>query len=133
MKTIGIIILVVGAFLLIGLKGIAQIKKPTPADRDWIDSLAVLYRTDYIQGALISDQHTLDKMELKIDSLSAKANEGSAVRCTSTEELEQAHRNYFHEQKDQQVRRRAYYEEMRAMRTDFRFTENDPRHRRRNN
>lgn len=109
------ILIIISALLLIGSTCNAQSEE---SDRDWIDSLSVKYRMDFIESALLHDQATLDSMGTRISVLILNVGNKTFER-TSNDDILKAIRQYHEERRAQQLRRHAYQEEMRLARTDF--------------
>lgn len=117
MKTLLLpLLLIISGLLLIGSTCHAQ---PKDSDRDWIDSLAVKYRTDFIKSAMLRDQAMLDSIEASVYALIFNLQNGGKLDQTTIDTLVKAVRQYDDERQAQQLRRLAYKEEMRSARTDF--------------
>ena len=108
--------MIITALLLIGTTCNAQSKE---SDRDWIDSLAVTYRMDFIEGAMLYDRATLDSMESRINVLVLGVRNMGRFEGTSNDDLAKAIRQYDEERQAQELRRCAYKAEMRGARTNF--------------
>jgi hypothetical protein len=117
MKTLLLsLLIIISALLLIGSTCNAQSKE---SDRDWIDSLSVKYRMDFIESAMWHDRATLDSMATGISALILYMQNAQKFEATSNDDLVKAIRRYDHERQAQQLRKCAYKEERRLARTNF--------------
>ena len=117
MKTLLLsLLLIISALLLIGSSCHAQSKD---ANRDWIDSLAVKYRTDFIKSAILRDQTTLDSIATRLYVLIFDLQKHGKPEQATINTLVKAVRQYDDERQAQQLRKAAYKEEMRCARTNF--------------
>lgn len=110
------LLMIITALLLMGTTCNAQSKE---SDRDWIDSLAVTYRMDFIESAMLYDRTMLDSMESRINVLILDMRNTGKFEGTSNDDLVKAIRLYDHERQAQELRRCAYREELRGARTNF--------------
>lgn len=118
MKTLLLSILLIGsAMLLIGFKCDAQ---SNDADRDWIDSLAVQYRNEYIKSAISSDQADLDTLGMQVDTLIFNLKQDNE-NCSrqGRDELINSIIQYEDARRALVLRKHVYEREMQLARTNF--------------
>jgi hypothetical protein len=114
MKTFLISMLMIfSALLLIGFNCRAQSNE---SGRDWIDSLAVKYRTDFIENAMLRDQAVLNGLVTRLDVLYRLQTRD---HCKNNAPLNAAIRKYEDEKRKQFIRTSAYKRELRSVRTNF--------------
>jgi hypothetical protein len=127
MKTITfLIILIISAFLLIGAEADAQERKPDlSSDHDWVDSLAIKYRNDYIQAQLSKDKDTLAYYKSSMDRLRERAIQTKEKEPGIHQQANDARHLYEKEKQAQKIRKRIYKKEEKAARTDFTRIQHD--------
>lgn len=116
------ILLITGALLLIGSKATGQNDRLAKhSDRSWIDSLAVQYRVDHIESAMLKDQVALDSYYKTVSMLILNERNSRWLEKHSNEDLDLAIRDYAHEGLAQKLRRRTFEKEIRSARVEFGF------------
>jgi hypothetical protein len=110
MKTLLLsLLLIIAAMLLIGSASNAQSKEP---DREWIDSLAVRYRIDFIESAVSRDKVMIDSMRLGVDVLIFNMYAPRNAERATDKDLVKGIRHYDAERKARELRRCAYKKEL---------------------
>lgn len=117
------ILLIIGALLLIGSKAIAQNGGLSSySDSDWIDSLAIKYRVDYIESAMLQDKAILDGYYNAVSTLILKDHNNGWFERSQNDKLNLAIRDYVYQGLVQKLRRRTFEKEIRSARREFSFT-----------
>lgn len=107
--TIVLVILIITAFLLIGANASAQ---KIPSDRDWVDSLSITYRHDYLEGEVLKDSAVLKTLKTTMHQLKDKAKRAEQEEHTADEQAIDAKHAYKKERHAQRIRGSAYKKEM---------------------
>jgi hypothetical protein len=121
MRTITfLVILIISAFLLIGADAGAQ-QKPvlSSSNHDWVDSLAIQFRRDYILDQLLKDKDTLAHYKACMDQYREEAKNARLKEQDTYRQASDARHQYEKEKQVQKIRKRAYKKEVKAGRTDF--------------
>ena len=117
MKTLLVSLSIITTSLL--LSGTTSYAQSKESERDWIDSLAVTYRIDFIESAMSHDRVILDSMGSRINVLILDNRNIGKSGETSHAGLLKAIRQYDRERDAQELRRCAYEKEIQAARTNF--------------
>lgn len=118
MKFIATICFALVLLLLVGRQVVAQnIFKRYVGERDWIDSLAVRYRADFIRYRIDQDKIILDSLTANLEIL--RANEARYAGRNSRANYLKVKRAFMLERRSIKGRLRAYKRELRSARTDF--------------
>jgi hypothetical protein len=117
------ILLIIGGLLLIGSKAIAQNGGLSKySDPDWIDSLAIKYRVDYIESAMLQDEAILNSYYSAVSALILTERNGGWFERSQNDKLDLAIRDYVYQGLVQKLRRRTFEKEIRSARREFSFT-----------
>ena len=117
MKTIAIFSLIVGGLLLIGFRTQAQSHTVPEADRDWIDSMAVQYRSDYREAVLKMDSAALGRLYKRLEAMIV--DNCKIQDRTKRSDIDDAVIFYAREHQAFRLKKRLYAEEKKEARTDF--------------